>query len=131
MIQKSGILADTTELKKLILEHPDYPLCVLGSDDLNIGDYGWMYATKITFELGEILDCSQDVDCDCTFNDREEFYEKLEDWLYERLNEEFSMDGEYLGDNIMSEEEFQTKLAEEKAKYEPHWKKCIIIYADN
>lgn len=131
MTKMSGILADTTELRNLILEHPDYPICVLGSDELNSGDYGWMYATDISFGLGEVLDCDQKVDEDYIFNDRDDFYDRLEDWMYEYLNEEISIDGEYLGDRVVSDEEFQEKLAEEKAKYEPHWKKCIVIYADN
>lgn len=31
----------------------------------------------------------------------------------------------------VEEIEFRKKLAEEKAKYEPHWKDCIFIYVDN
>ena len=50
------ILADTTELKKLIKEHPSYPI---------------------------------------------------------------------------AEEEYQKRLSEEIKKYEPYWKDCIFIYADN
>ena len=90
MTKISGILADTTELRKLILEHPDYPICVLGSDELNSGDYGWMYATDISFGLGEILDYDQKLDEDYIFNDRNDFYEKLEEWLDEPKDREFN-----------------------------------------
>lgn len=31
----------------------------------------------------------------------------------------------------LSDEEFDRRLKEEVAKYEPYWKKVIAIYADN
>lgn len=118
----SGILADTSELKKLIAEHPDYPICVLASEDANCGDYNWMYCSDIRFEVGEVLDCDQPVNDEIIFNDRDDFEERLEEWLWDEL----TSDGEEY-----TEEQFQKFLADEKAKYEPHWKDCIFIYADN
>lgn len=122
MRKRSGFLADTAELKKLIAEHPDYPICVLASEDANTGDYGWTVCSKIIFSVGEILDCEQPVD-DCRmFDDRDDFEEKLEEWLWDEFSSDYS---EY------TEEEFQKALKEEKSKYEPYWKDCIFIYADN
>lgn len=120
MRKTSGILVDTTELKKFIAEHPDYPICVLASEDANSGDHGWMYCSDITFEVGEILDCDQPVDDCVIFDDRDDFEERLEEWLWDELEQP-----------DLEEPEFQKKLAEEKAKYEPYWKDCIFIYADN
>lgn len=126
----SGILADSTELKKLISDHPDYPIAVVCSEDVNCGDYSWMYASDIRFSVGEILDCEQPVD-DCRiYNDRDDFEEDLEEWLWDYMCDKLFCDGPY-DDGEPSEEEFQKKLKEEIAKYDPYWKDCIIIYADN
>ena len=130
MRKVSGIMADTTELRKLILEHPDYPIAVLCSGDVNTGDYSWMYASDITFAKGELLDYDQKINDEKTYIDRADFYQDLEEWLYEYLCYEISENGMY-DDREPTEEQFQKKLALEKAKYEPHWKKCIFIYADN
>lgn len=120
MRRTSGILADTTELKKLIAEHPDYPICVLAGEETNCGEYAWMYCSDIRFEVGEILDCEQPVNDQIVFNDREDFEERLEEWLWDELDQP-----------DVEEPEFQKQLAEEKAKYEPYWKDCIFIFADN
>lgn len=78
-----------------------------------------MYASNIRFAIGEILDCEQDID-DCkVFADRDEFEEELEEQLYDKY------------ESVTEEEEFQKLLAKEIEKYEPYWKDCIFIYADN
>ena len=46
----------TEELKKLILENPDLPIAVLAGEDANIGDEYWMFCSRISFSIGEILD---------------------------------------------------------------------------
>ena len=45
------ITKKTDELKKLIAEHPDYPIVVLAGDEANDGDYSWMYCSSISFEV--------------------------------------------------------------------------------
>lgn len=47
----------TEELKKLIAEHPDYPIVVLAGECANSGDFAWMYCASISFGIEEILDC--------------------------------------------------------------------------
>ena len=121
----SGILADTTELRKMILEHQDYPIAVVVSEEANSGDYSWMYASDITFSIGEILDAEQSVNSEMIFHDKDDFYEKLEEWLWDDLHNNLDDEVE------MDEVTFQKMFAIEKEKYEPHWKNCIIIYADN
>ena len=116
----SGILADTTELKKMIMEHPDYQIAVLCGEECNSGDYTWMYASDIMFGIGEILYCEQPVDECVTFCDRGDFYDELENYLWEKQE-----------DRSITEEEFQVLLAKEKDKYEPYWRNCIFIYANN
>lgn len=122
MRKTRGVVADATELRKLMAEHPDYPICVLASEDANIGDYSWMYCSDIRFGLGEILDCEQLVNDGFVFTDRVDFEERLDEWLWDHLCSD---------DATYTEEQFQKALAEEKEKYEPYWKDCIFIYADN
>ena len=122
MRQVSGILADNTELRKLIVDNPDLPIVVLCGENSNSGEYSWIYASDIRFRLGEILDCDQPVNEERVYSDRQEFYEDLEEWL-------FDTDGLKLLEN--PEDVKQDILTREKAKYERYWKKCIMIFADN
>lgn len=117
MRKASGILADTTELKKLILEHPDYPIVVLVSEEANSGDYSWMYASDITFAVGEILDNSNPL--------TKNLFILTEILLRHKQMKEEGSDCE------LDEEAFQVVLKKELQQYEPCWKSCIIIYADN
>lgn len=124
----SGILADTTELREMILEHPDYPIVVLVSEEANNGDYYWMYASDITFSVGEILDKQQPFNQELIYSDRDSFEEDFEEWLWEDLHKRMKEeDSEY----ELDEEAFQLVLKKELQQYEPCWKSCIIIHADN
>lgn len=115
----------TDELKKMIEQYPDYPIVVLAGEVANTGDYGWMFCSSISFEVEEILDCETPYNNDdivCT--DRDKFNEELEEWLWDELGG---------NDNPpkITEDEFQEALKQERARYEPYWKKVIAIYADN
>lgn len=118
----SGIVWDGSELRQLMREHPDYKICVLASDEANSGDYSWMYCSDIRCGIGEILDCSNPVDDEYMFTDRDYFEERLEEFLWD------NMCGE---DLEPTEEEVKERLTQELAKYEPFWTKVIKIYADN
>ena len=109
----------TGKLKELITKYPDYPIVVLVSNEVVADDYGWWYAPEISFGIGEILDCEQDIDEEKTYIDRDEFEEDIYDkytWdeKYEKL------------DNFEFDEMVEKKLKE----YEPYWKKVIQIRAD-
>lgn len=131
MRKVSGILADTSELRQLILDNPELPIAVLCNEDVCAGDYIWYYASDIRFGIGELLDCKQPVNEEQVFTDKDDFYEKLEEWLYEYMTDEESDYTTGVWKTAKpSEETFQKRLAEEKAKYESYWKKCIVIYAD-
>lgn len=111
--------AQTDELKKLIAEHPDYPIVVLCSSDVVADDgYNWWYASSMTFSIGEILDCELE-DTDKIYTDRDEFQEDLEDRLYNS--------GNY---DDLSDEEFMEIVQEFALEYEPYWKNVIQIMAD-
>lgn len=129
MIRKvSGILADTTELRQMILEHPDYPIVVLISEEANNGDYVWMYASDITFYVGEVLDKQQPFNSELVYSDRDSFEEDFEEWLWDDLHARLADEG---NDAEMDEDTFQSVLKRELEQYEPHWKNCIVIMADN
>lgn len=114
----------TEELKKLITEHPDYPIVVLAGEYANAGDYAWMYCNSISFSVEEILDCETPYESETVCTDRDDFYDRLEEWLWDEME-----------DNDITpqitEEEFLEALKKEEEKYEPYWKKVIAIYADN
>lgn len=115
----------TDELKKLIKQYPDYPIVVLVGEDAAVPEYRRTYCSSIQFEVAEILDCETPYDNDCIVcNDRNEFNENFKEWLWDELGG---------NDNPpkITEEEFQEALKQERARYEPYWKKVIAIYADN
>ena len=112
--------AQTDELKKFIAEHPDMPIVVIvNAEVVADDDYNWWYAPYISFSLGEILDCEQDVNNMKVYTDRDDFEEDLADILGDS--------GDY---DETTDEEFDKIVQEELKKYEPYWKKVIQIRAD-
>lgn len=112
--------AQTDELKKLIAEHPDYPIVVMVANEVVADDfYGWWYAPSLSFSIGEILDCEQEVNDEKVYTDRDDFEEDLADILGDS--------GDY---DETTDEEFDKIVQEELKKYEPYWKKVIQIRAD-
>ena len=110
----------TDELKQLISEHPDYPIVVICNNEVCADDsYNWWYAPSLSFGIGEILDCEQDVNDERIYTDRDEFEEDLADILGDS--------GDY---DETTDEEFDAIIKTELLKYEPYWKKVIKIYAD-
>lgn len=112
--------AQTDELKKLIAEHPDLPIVVIvNAEVVADDDYNWWYAPFISFSLGEILDCEQDVNDMKVYTDRDDFEEDLQNILCDL--EEFEN---------ATDEEFDQAVKEQLADYEPYWKQVIQIRAD-
>ena len=113
-------MKQTDELKKLIAEYPDYPIVVMVANEVVADDfYGWWYAPSLSFSIGEILDCEQDVNDEKVYVDRDDFEEDLADILGDS--------GDY---DETTDEEFDKIVQEELKKYEPYWKKVIQIRAD-
>lgn len=112
--------AQTDALKKLIADHPDLPIVVIvNSEVVADDDYNWWYAPDVSFSLGELLDCDQDVNDMKVYTDRDDFEEDLADILGDS--------GDY---DETTDEEFDKIVKEELKKYEPYWKKVIQIRAD-
>ena len=110
----------TEELKKLIAEHPNYPIVVLVNGELAADDsYYWWYAPNIRFTIGELLDCEQDINDEKIYSDRDEFEEDIR---YRLECSEFfdKWDGD----------EFEMRVRETLEEYESYWIDVIAIYAD-
>lgn len=73
----------------------------------------------MSFFIGEILDCEQDINDEVTYVDRDKFEEDLQDRLAD--------DERY---ENLPDAEFENIVKAELAKYEPYWKKVICIKAD-
>lgn len=110
----------TDELKELIAEHPDYPIVVMCSNEVCAGDdFIWWYAPCLSFDIGEILDCEQEINDERIYVERDQFEEDLQDRLAD--------DERY---ENLSDAEFDKVVKAELAKYEPYWKNVIVIRAD-
>lgn len=111
-----SLAKQTNELKKLIAEHPDYPICVLAGEEANGGDYSWMFCTDIRFEVGELLDTDYFGYNDEVFTDRDYLEEVIEDRLYDE-----DLEGEAL----------EIAVKQKIDELESYWKDVIFIYATN
>lgn len=112
--------AQTDELKKLIAEHPDLPIVVIvNAEVVADDDYNWWYAPDVSFSLGELLDCDQDVNDMKVYTDRDDFEEDLRDVMSNQEEYENATD-----------EEFDKAVEEEIKKFEPYWQQVIQIRAD-
>lgn len=112
----SLLVTQTDELKKLISEHPNYPICVLAGEEANGGDYNWMFCSDVRFEIGEILDTEYFGYNDEIFTDRDYLEEIIEDRLY---------------DEDLRGEELDKAVKAKLEELEPYWTKVICIYATN
>lgn len=112
-------IKQTDELKKLIAEYPDYPIVVIVSNEVVSDDYGWWYAPEISFGIGEILDCEQDIDEEKTYVDRDDFEEDVQ----------YNVECDENFENATNEE-FDAEVKRIMTEYEPYWKKVIQIRAD-
>ena len=112
-------MKQTDELKKLIAEHPDYPIVFLSSEEANTGDYYWMYCSNVSFGVGEMLaaECPYNDEVICC--DRDEFEEEMQDWLCNKLDEN------------LTDEEFDKRLKKEIAKYDDQWINVITVWVSN
>ena len=116
MLDTLSITKSTDELKELIKQHPDYPICVLAGKDANSGNFTWMYCSDIRFYVGEILDGDFFDDYDKTFTDRDD----LQEFLVNQCDSD-----------ELTLEEIGQMVQDKMNELEPYWKKAIFITADN
>lgn len=111
----TGLLHSCDHLREIILEHPELPLLVFAGEESNGGDFPFMCCGNIRAEIGEFLDCRQEVYEERAFTSKEEFQEAIENY----------------SDFEGTDEEFDEYIKARMAEYEPYWKPCIILYVDN
>ena len=108
----------TDELKKLITDHPDYPIVFLcDSEVIADDDYNSWYAPCLSFYIGELLDCEQTIDDTKVYTDRDDFEEDIVNILCD--------DDRYTN---ASDEEFDKAVAEVMKEYEQYWKPVIVVH---
>ena len=120
--RSTGLLKGNEDVRKLILDNPDLPLVFLATEDANIGEYSTMFCTSVSAELGELLDCHQEINDEITYTDRDDFKNDIYDLVTDNAND---------NDQIMPEEWFDTEAERIASEYEPYWKPCILITVGN
>ena len=111
---------NTDELRQMIIDNPDLPLVVLADEAANPGDYLTMFCSSIHAEIGEILDCNQEINDEICYTDREQFEEDI----FDKIDILTGYDDR---PNEWYEQEAQ-RIASE---YEPYWRKCILLTVGN
>lgn len=117
-LNRTGFTHSTEQLRHLIAEHPDYPIVVLAGEEANNGDYGWVYCSRISFDIEEILDADITDHDDTAFTDRDRLEEYIADELYDDYGDK-------------PEEEYSKAVQAKLAELEPYWTKVIAIFATN
>lgn len=112
----AGCTIRADDLKKLIAEHPDYPLLVFVGECANYSAYQFVVCTQLSAEVGEVLDCQQTVDDERCYTDRSAFADDLEYNMEEERNQ---FDG--------SDAEWEARMERAVSEYDPYWKPCIIV----
>lgn len=116
---ETGYLHDADKFKQEILENADLPIMVLVDANVDT-DFGTVICQHVSFSRGEIFDCSQMINSEKVYSDRELFEDDLREYL---ANSPDTFD--------MSDDEFDTLVKQELAEYEPYWKPCLLLYVDN
>ena len=56
-MERLNVIKDIPELRKLIIENPELPICVLVNYEVVWDEYAYTYAPSVQVYIGEILDC--------------------------------------------------------------------------
>lgn len=109
-------LNDAENLRKLLNENPELPI-VFEIDNEVVADdlHETFMAPYASYSVGEILDCSigdREYPFDGTFTDRDDFEEAIEQ-LCSDLTEDLN--------------DLAAMMEEEKKRFEPYWRKCILV----
>lgn len=117
-IESLGIVHDASELRKLIAENPDLPICVLVGREAATYEWAYTYCTDVRAHIGEILDCEVSTRGEYVITDRDDLKDALDDLYCDEYAD-------------LSDDEYDKAIEAKIAEYEPFWKKAIIVYADN
>lgn len=105
----TGILQENEKIRKLILDHPELPLIFSEWD----GD-------GIMAEIGEVLDCQQEINDEIVYTSRDDFEADILDNI-EVLT----------GYDDRSDEWYEAEAERIASEYEPYWRDCILIMIGN
>ena len=111
---------NTDALRELLIQNPDLPLVILAGEDANTGDFNYMFCTSVHAEIGEILNCHQEINDEICYTDREEF----ETDIYELIANADTSEGH-------TDEWYEAEAQKAAAEYDPYWQKCILLTVDN
>ena len=114
--QPTGLMHTGEQLRKLLLEYPKLPVIVFARDTGIDGNYDEMCCTNVSAEVGEFLDCQQEIRDEC-FTSRDHFRDEVYDFV------DFNSD--------LEEDELEDAVEEAIEEYEPYWKPCIILTVGN
>lgn len=120
--RQTGIVMNNAEIRKLILENPDLPLVFKANEDANNGEYPYMFCTYVYAQIGEVLDCEQEINAEIIYTDKEDFNNDIYDYVADKANDY---------DQILPDKWFDTEANRIASEYEPYWKKCILITVGN
>lgn len=114
-----NLTKQTTELKELIAEHPDYPIIVLAGQDAVCDEYDYTFCQSVSFEIGQILDCYTPYDGEYVFRTEDDLREAIENALCD--DESYNL----------PDDKFEQLIDEKVKEFEPFWKDVIFIFANN
>ena len=114
---KISTIHETEKLRDLILQHPELPIMISVGEEANNGDYSYTVCTDVCVENGEYLDCEGPDDL-MIYTDRT----NLEDDVGEAV---------YIDMPDAEDEKLEAEVKRRMEEYEPYWKGCIIIWANN
>lgn len=106
---------NSKELKELIEKYPDYPVVVIPAKNLD-AEQGY---PDCKFTTDEVFSYPIDNEYNIVFTDQR----KYEEWLYDKIIDEYEIYSDRAGTYI--DKQFEKKLKE----YEKYWQKCIVISA--
>lgn len=107
---------DSKELREMLDSNKDCPVVFLVDSDV-VGEDGWnWYAGGYFCKEGEVLDCEQEVNPEHTYTDQEDFREDVERYVC------------LTAEKYLTDAEIDARVEELCKKYEPYWKKAVIIY---
>lgn len=110
-------------IRQMLLENSDLPIAFLAEVESFSGEYVTEFASSAQAEIGELLDCYQEIDECRVFTDRQEFQEQLEEKIWFDAPTDLSKEEEAKW--------VENELKEQLAEYDKYWKKCILITIGN
>lgn len=109
-----GIVHDNSGVRKLIKENPDLPICVLVGQEVATSEFAYTYASDVSAELCEVLDCDTPTGHGLVYTDRDDLKEDFRDYFCDDYPD-------------VSDAEYDDIIDKKLTEYDPYWKKCIAI----